>query len=237
MVRGQPERAGQIGERDAPRAVAVAFVQPHEPEHAGVDHRPAQAQALTAQRRSQEAALDRGHVDDGDPPRHHGEQRVDRHVERRRAGEVGDAYPVHANRGLAHRAQRTDPPVHGGAQLHASVLDRDRAERDDLVPFGVKAGQLEIDRAVARRTPRRPPPGQARAPVGDGARTARPVQDLFQNRRCGRGVHGSSWATRDGEGRAGGTGEPARGDPAPCPGTHPGVPIFLKQVLRMLIAP
>ena len=50
------------------------------------------------------------------------------------------------------------------------------------------------------------------------------------NRRCDRGVPGPSWATRDGEAHAGGTCKPSRGDPAPCPGTNPGVPIFSKHV-------
>jgi iron(II)-dependent oxidoreductase len=43
------------------------------------------------------------------------------------------------------------------------------------------------------------------------------AQDVSGNRRCVRGVPGPSWATRDGEARAGSTGKPARGDPAPRP--------------------
>ncbi len=57
-------------------------------------------------------------------------------------------------------------------------------------------------------------------------------QDLFQDEGCGRGVHGPSWATRDGEARAGSTGKTSRGDPAQRPGTHPDVQIILKQVLN-----
>ncbi len=46
---------------------------------------------------------------------------------------------------------------------------------------------------------------------------------------------GPSWATRDGEARAGSTGKPARGDPAPRTGAHPGVPVFLKAVPIVLL--
>ncbi len=68
-------------------------------------------------------------------------------------------------------------------------------------------------------------------PVGSPADRRRVAENVFGNRRCGRGGHGPSWATRVGEARAtdrpgsASTGKTARGDPAPCPGAHPGVPI------------
>ncbi len=55
--------------------------------------------------------------------------------------------------------------------------------------------------------------------------------------RWDRSVHGPSWATRDGAARAGGTCKPARGDPAPRPGANPGVSIFSKDLLRLIVAP
>jgi len=68
-------------------------------------------------------------------------------------------------------------------------------------------------------------------PVGSPADRRHVAENVFGNRRCGRGGHGPSWATRVGEARAtdrpgsASTGKTARGDPAPCPGAHPGVPI------------
>jgi len=65
------------------------------------------------------------------------------------------------------------------------------------------------------------------------AKGAARIRTCFKIGGAVRCVHGPSWATRDGEAHAGGTCEPSRGDPAQCPGTHPGVPIFLKHVLRV----
>ncbi len=124
MVRRQAKRPGELGERYVPGTVAIALVQPHEPEYAGVDHGATQAQALPLKRRPQEVTLDRGNMDDGDPARHRCQQRVDCEVERRRRGEVGGAHSVHADRGLADRTPWSRPPLNGGLQLNAAVLDR-----------------------------------------------------------------------------------------------------------------
>ena len=149
---GRPSAPASSPSDSVAAAVAVALVQPHEPEHAGVDHRAAQAQALAAQRRSQEAALDRGNVDDRDPARHHrraaGRSRARaaaRRRGRRRASRARGSRPRSSSAAGAPALERRR------LQLDAAVLDRDGGERDDLVPARVQAAELEVDGAVARR--------------------------------------------------------------------------------------
>jgi hypothetical protein len=76
-----------------------------------------------------------------------------------------------------------------------------------------------------------PPRGDPRTALTTTPAPDSATWNVFQNRRCVRCVHGSSWASRDVEARAGGTCETSRGDPAPRTGTYPDVPIFLKHVL------
>src|SRR4029077_3374591 len=111
----------------------------------------------------------------------------------------------------------------------------------DLPTFGRPAKATKPLRVMDRPPTKKPSensPTLPQRPVADDlASLGVDTKNLFQNRRCGRGVHGPSWATREGEPHAGCTCEPSRGDPAPSPGTHPDVPIFLKGVLSVIGRP
>ena len=135
-------------------AAAASLVQPDRAEHARVDHRAVQAQAQAPQRRAQKAALDLGDVYDRDAPGHRLQQRVDRELERRCAGEVGGAQAVQADRGFAQRALRAHEPGDGVPQAHARLVDRDRGEGDDLVVARVEPARAR-DRRRSRRRPAR----------------------------------------------------------------------------------
>ena len=132
MGAGRPKR-GEVGQRKVRRGPWPSRSCSHTSPIVRVDHRPAQAQLPTAQGGSQEAALDRGDMDHGNPARHRAEQWIDRDIQRRRARQIRRAQAVHSDRRLAERAHRTNLPLHGGAKLHAPVLDRNRAEGDDLI--------------------------------------------------------------------------------------------------------
>ena len=80
---------------------------------------------------------------------------LDRACQGRRLGEVDHPQLVHQHGVVLGSPARSHQRVAALAEDQAPVLDRHRPDRDDLVVGRVKSGQLEIDRAPARRSPGR----------------------------------------------------------------------------------